>query len=45
MPPELLKAHKALDGAVARLYGFGRDVGEAEVVAALMGRYEKYTNG
>jgi hypothetical protein len=42
MPPELLKAHKALDGAVMKLYGFGKGMGEAEVVAALAGRYEKF---
>lgn len=41
MPPELLKAHKALDGAVMRLYGFGQNLAEAEVVAGLMKRYEE----
>jgi hypothetical protein len=41
MPPELLKAHRELDKAVMKLYGFGKDVSEAEIVAELMGRYEK----
>jgi len=42
MPPELLKAHKALDKAVMKLYGFA-GLGEAEIVAGLMGRYREMT--
>jgi len=42
MPPELLKAHRELDKAVMKLYGFGKDVSEAEIVAELMGRYQLY---
>jgi hypothetical protein len=38
--PELAKAHRALDAAVMRLYGFAKDAPEAEVVAGLMGRYK-----
>jgi len=38
MPPELLKAHRELDKAVMKLYGFGKDISEAEIVAELMGR-------
>ena len=40
MPPELLKAHKELDRAVMKLYGFNKDTTEAEIVAALMERYQ-----
>ena len=45
MPPELLKAHKALDKAVWVLYGFSSKVitSEAACVAALMERYQKLT--
>jgi hypothetical protein len=40
MPPELLKAHRELDRAVMKLYGFSvKDTTEADCVAALMGRY------
>jgi hypothetical protein len=45
MPPALLKAHKALDKAVMKLYKFGKDMSEAEIVAELMGRYEKLVKG
>jgi hypothetical protein len=45
MPPVLLKAHQALDKAVMKLYKFGKDMSEAEVVAELMGRYEKLVRG
>jgi hypothetical protein len=38
--PELVKAHKDLDRAVMKLYGFGKDVREAAIVAELMGRYQ-----
>ncbi|MCL2075036.1 MAG: class I SAM-dependent DNA methyltransferase [Betaproteobacteria bacterium] len=41
MPPELLKAHHNLDRAVMKLYGFTKDMSEAEIVAALMARYKK----
>jgi hypothetical protein len=44
MPPELLKAHHALDKAVMKLYGFGKDMAEAEIVAELMERYQELTN-
>jgi len=39
MPKELLKAHQTLDRAVMKLYGFKKDVPEAEIVARLMERY------
>jgi hypothetical protein len=44
MPPELLKAHRAIDKAVMTLYG-GWKVwqSEADCVAALMERYQKLT--
>jgi hypothetical protein len=42
MPPELLKAHRALDTAVMKLYGFSvKDTTEAGCVAALMERYRR----
>ena len=41
MPPELLKAHKALDKAVMELYGYSPDMSEPEIVADLMVRYQK----
>jgi hypothetical protein len=41
MPPVLLKAHQALDKAVMKLYKFGRDMSESEIVAELMGRYRE----
>ncbi|MCL2020519.1 MAG: class I SAM-dependent DNA methyltransferase [Betaproteobacteria bacterium] len=41
MPPNLLKAHNNLDRAVMKLYGFAKDMTEAEIVAALMERYKK----
>ena len=40
MPPELLKAHKTLDNAVMKLYGFATNMTEAEIVAKLMERYK-----
>ncbi|MCL2120318.1 MAG: hypothetical protein FWH27_18025, partial [Planctomycetaceae bacterium] len=43
MPPELLKAHQALDHAVMKLYGFGKDATEAGIVAKLMVRYQELT--
>jgi hypothetical protein len=45
MPPILLKAHKALDKAVMKLYKFGKDMSEAEIVAELMGRYRELMKG
>ncbi|MBQ9243076.1 MAG: class I SAM-dependent DNA methyltransferase [Proteobacteria bacterium] len=41
MPPDLLKAHKALDKAVMELYGYTPDMSEPEIVADLMTRYQK----
>ena len=38
---ELLKAHKALDRAVMKLYGFSVGVSEGEIVAGLMERYRE----
>jgi len=44
MPPELLKAHRELDRAVMKLYGFSvKDTSEAACVAALMERYKVLT--
>jgi hypothetical protein len=40
-PPELLKAHRALDAAVMKLYGLPAGMAEAEVVAGLMERYAR----
>ena len=40
MPPDLLKAHRELDRAVMKLYGFNiKETTEASCVAALMERY------
>ncbi|MDR1840494.1 MAG: hypothetical protein LBQ86_01035 [Holophagales bacterium] len=41
MPPELLKAHKALDRAVMKVYGFSKDAPEPAIVAELMEMYQK----
>jgi len=43
MPPELLKAHRELDKAVMKLYGFGNAMSEADVVVELMGRYQIFS--
>jgi hypothetical protein len=43
MPPELLKAHQALDRSVMKLYRFKTDIAEAEIVARLMEMYQKLT--
>ena len=43
MPPELSKAHSALDKAVMKLYGFTKDTSEPEIVAELMERYQSMT--
>ena len=47
MPQGLLKAHRALDSAVMKLYGFPvkRDFTESHCVAALMEMYQKLTEG
>jgi len=39
MPRNLLAAHRALDAAVMKLYGYTKGTTEAEIVADLMGRY------
>jgi hypothetical protein len=41
MPPELLKAHQALDRAVAKIYRFTKDMTETEIVSELMKMYQK----
>ncbi|MCL1893856.1 MAG: hypothetical protein FWG02_06455, partial [Holophagaceae bacterium] len=41
MPKELLKAHRALDRAVMKLYGFAKDMSEPDIVAELMEMYKK----
>jgi hypothetical protein len=41
MPKELLGAHKALDRAVMKLYGFKKGAAEADMVAALMERHQR----
>ena len=41
MPPELRKAHNALDKTVMKLYGFTNDMSEPEIVAELMERYQR----
>ena len=44
MPPDLLNAHRNLDRAVMKLYGFSvKDTTEAACVAALMERYQALT--
>ena len=45
MPPDLLKAHRALDAAVMRLYGFPvvKEFTESDCVAALMTLYQELT--
>ncbi|MDR0499531.1 MAG: N-6 DNA methylase, partial [Holophagales bacterium] len=43
MPPNLLKAHKALDKAVMKLYGFPKDMSEPDMVARLMEMYSECT--
>ncbi|MDR1842123.1 MAG: hypothetical protein LBQ86_09430, partial [Holophagales bacterium] len=44
MPPELLKAHRELDKAVMKLYGFSKDMAEADVVTGLMEMYQGLTD-
>ncbi len=41
VPPELLKAHQALDRAVMKLYGFSQNTAEPAIVAALMERHQR----
>jgi hypothetical protein len=44
MPPDLLKAHRELDRAVMKLYGFSvKAMDEAACVAALMEMYQLLT--
>ncbi|MCL2117670.1 MAG: hypothetical protein FWH27_04490, partial [Planctomycetaceae bacterium] len=43
--PKLVKAHQALDRAVMKLYGFGKDATEAGIAAKLMVRYQELTGG
>ena len=43
MPPELLRAHNALDRAVMKLYGFDGDTPEPAIVAELMQMYQRLT--
>ena len=47
MPPDLLKAHRALDSAVMKLYGFKalKEFTEADCVAELMQLYQKLERG
>jgi len=45
MPKNLLTAHRALDAAVMKLYGYAKNTTEAEMVADLMGRYVGLTSG
>ena len=41
MPPNLMKAHKSLDAAVMKLYGFSiKDMQEHDCVAELMKLYQ-----
>jgi hypothetical protein len=40
MPPDLSKAHNALDRAVMKVYGFGKELPESAIVAELMERYK-----
>jgi hypothetical protein len=44
MPPALLKAHQALDAAVAAAYGKKGFKSDAERVAFLFELYQKYTS-
>ena len=45
MPPDLLKAHRALDAAVMKLYGFPtKNFTEADCIAALMEMYQALVN-
>ena len=45
MPPELRKAHKELDRAVMKLYGFRASTAETAVVAELMKRHKELIEG
>jgi hypothetical protein len=45
MPKDMSKAHRALDTAVMKLYGFARDAPEAEIVAGLMESYARLAGG
>ena len=41
MPKELQKAHQKNDAAVLQTYGFSKNMGEPEIVAGLMQRYQR----
>ena len=41
MPPILKKAHAAIDKAVMGLYGFSKNFSEADIISALLMKYEK----
>jgi hypothetical protein len=43
MPIELSKAHRELDRAVMKLYGFDNDTPESAIVAELMQMYQRFT--
>lgn len=43
MPPELRAAHKENDAAVMAAYGFEESMSESEIVAALMKKYQEFT--
>jgi response regulator RpfG family c-di-GMP phosphodiesterase len=45
MPKNLLRAHKALDSAVMKLYGFKKDMAEPEIVAKLMEIHQRLAGG
>jgi len=45
MPRELLKVHKALDRAVMKLYGFGKEPKEADIMAKLIEMHKKLVAG
>ena len=45
MPPELLNAHQGLDRAVMLMYGFRKEMAEAEIVGELMGLYRGMVGG
>jgi hypothetical protein len=45
MPPDLLKAHKALDKAVLSAYGLPAGATDTEILAELFKRYEALTKG
>jgi type I restriction-modification system DNA methylase subunit len=42
MPPELVKAHNALDKAVMKLYGFANDAPEPAIATVLIDKYQEF---